>query len=86
MRRSRVEVLLLADGFYRYRYAIAIKMPAIRGNYFDPQGHCLFAPQAVRDAFAGWEIHAFEQQDLPAPHESVKAFVTIVARKPRATA
>lgn len=55
-------------------------------DMFDPQGHCLFGPQAVRDAFAGWDILSLERQDFPAPHDSVKAFATIVARKPRAAA
>lgn len=53
---------------------------------FDPAAHCLFARDELRRRFEGWEILGSEQQDFPAPQGQVKAFVTLVARKPAAAA
>jgi tellurite methyltransferase len=51
-------------------------------DMFDPSDHCLFARDALRQRFAGWEVVYCEHQDFPAPREQVKSFVTIIARKP----
>lgn len=52
-------------------------------DMFDPAGHCLFAPDELRRRFAGWEVLVCEQREFPAPGDRVKAFVTVVARKPQ---
>lgn len=49
---------------------------------FDASGHCLFAPDELRARFAGWEVLEWRREDFPAPEGTVKAFATIVARKP----
>jgi tellurite methyltransferase len=52
---------------------------------FDPSSHCLFARDALQERFAGWEVLRAEHQDFPAPGDTVKSFVTVIARKPRPT-
>jgi hypothetical protein len=32
--------------------------------------------------FDGWEILQFQYQDFPAANDTVKSFVTVIARKP----
>jgi tellurite methyltransferase len=49
---------------------------------FDPSGHCLFARDEMHRRFAGWEILHSEYQDFPALAETLKSFVTVIARKP----
>lgn len=49
---------------------------------FDPSSHCLFSRNEMRKRFADWEIVHCEFQDFPAPCETLKSFVTLVARKP----
>ncbi|MCZ8253153.1 MAG: class I SAM-dependent methyltransferase [Hylemonella sp.] len=51
---------------------------------FDPQRHCLLTAQQLRERFAGWTLEQFEQRDFPAPGDTVKSFVTLIARKPAA--
>jgi len=53
-------------------------------DMFDPSGHCLFGPDELRARFAGWEVLEWRREDFPAPEGTVKAFATIVARKPGA--
>ena len=53
---------------------------------FDPSSHCLFARDEMPKRFAGWEILRFDHQDFPAANETVKSFVTVIARKPQAQA
>ncbi|WP_298826243.1 methyltransferase domain-containing protein [uncultured Piscinibacter sp.] len=53
-------------------------------DMFDPSAHCLFARDELQQRFAGWEILHAEQQDFAAPRALVKAFVTVVARRPAA--
>jgi tellurite methyltransferase len=53
---------------------------------FDPSSHCLFARDEMQKRFAGWEILRSEYQDFPAANETIKSFVTVIARKPEATA
>lgn len=51
---------------------------------FDPSAHCLFSRNALTERFAGWEILLCEHQDFPAANETLKSFVTVIARKPEA--
>ncbi len=51
---------------------------------FDPAEHCLFSRAKVIEAFAGWEVLETADEDFPAPGETLKRFVTLVARKPSA--
>lgn len=53
-------------------------------DMFDPQQHCLFTPQQLRQAFAGWTMLVDETHEFPAPHGTVKRFSTVVARRPAA--
>ncbi len=53
-------------------------------DMFDPAGHCLFAPDELEHRFADWEILAAERREFPAPGERVKAFSTVIARRPEA--
>lgn len=47
----------------------------------DGEQHCLFAPEALRQAFAGWEILDEAHQHFPAPGDTDKAFATVIARR-----
>ncbi len=49
---------------------------------FDPRGHYLFGADELRDRFAGWHLLAFKRESFPAPGETRKEFVTIVAERP----
>lgn len=49
---------------------------------FDPAGHCLFARDEMHKRFAGWEILRSEHADFPAANDTIKSFVTVIARKP----
>lgn len=49
---------------------------------FAPEGHCLFAPDALLDRFAGWQILEHQIQEFAAPGDTRKVFATLVARKP----
>ncbi|CAG1003949.1 Tellurite methyltransferase [Rhodocyclaceae bacterium] len=51
-------------------------------DMFDPAGHCLFGHAELAQAFAGWEVIDQAREDFPAPGDTVKAFATLVARKP----
>ena len=53
-------------------------------DMFDPSFHCLFSRDELQRRFSGWEIVRAEQQDFPAPGQKIKAFQTLVARKPLA--
>ena len=48
---------------------------------FDPAGHCLFARDEMLKRFAGWEILSMQASDFPAPGDTVKDFLTVIARK-----
>ena len=43
---------------------------------------CLFEPDELRQRFAGWDLLLDQRQDFAAPDGRVKAFTTVVARKP----
>ncbi len=49
---------------------------------FDSANHCLFARDEMQKRFAGWEILCSDYQDFPAANETIKSFVTVIARKP----
>ncbi len=51
-------------------------------DMFDPHAYCLFEPERLNGLFAGWEIVRCEDASYPAPHETVKVFRTLVARRP----
>jgi tellurite methyltransferase len=51
---------------------------------FDASGHCLFARDELQRRFQGWDLLLCEHQEFAAPNASVKAFVTLIARKPAA--
>jgi tellurite methyltransferase len=51
-------------------------------DMFDPASHCLWAEGELRECFSGWELLRWEHQEFPAPHETVKSFATLVARRP----
>lgn len=50
---------------------------------FDPAEHCLFARGELASRFAGWELLDHEHSTYPAPDGQVKAFDTVIARRPR---
>jgi tellurite methyltransferase len=54
-------------------------------DMFDPQDHCLFAPTALQESFAGWHIEYAAISDFEAPHGTLKRFATVIARKPQAS-
>jgi hypothetical protein len=51
-------------------------------DMFDPNAYCLFEPERLNELFEGWEIVRCEDGRFPAPHETVKVFRTVVARRP----
>lgn len=50
-------------------------------DMFDGDRHCLLAPEAVEAAFAGWVVEMSHIEEFPAPHGTIKRFITVVARK-----
>lgn len=51
-------------------------------DMFSPEGHCLFKAGELRAHLAGWEILGETRQAFPAPRDTLKAFETVIARKP----
>jgi tellurite methyltransferase len=51
-------------------------------DMFSPEGHCLFGSDQLRERFAGWDLVHVEQAEFPAPGDTRKIFVTLIARKP----
>ena len=51
-------------------------------DMFSPEGHCLFKPSDLTQAFAGWEVLMNKTDTFPAPGNTQKAFATVIARKP----
>lgn len=49
-------------------------------DMFDPSGHCLWNPEELREAFAGWHLIEVCDEDFPAPRSTVKRFRTLIAR------
>lgn len=50
---------------------------------FAPEEHCLFKRGYLRECFGGWELVSYTLQEFPAPGDTVKAFETAIAQKPR---
>lgn len=51
-------------------------------DMFSPEGHCLFGRDELREHFASWHLIGCERQEFPAPGNTRKVFVTVIARKP----
>ena len=51
-------------------------------DMFDPSAHCLFARDELVRRFADWEMLRCDYDDFPAPHDTIKSFATVIARKP----
>jgi tellurite methyltransferase len=51
-------------------------------DMFSAEGHCLFKAEELPDRFSGWEVLSIERQEFPAPANTLKVFITVVARKP----
>ncbi|MBS0326580.1 MAG: class I SAM-dependent methyltransferase [Proteobacteria bacterium] len=51
-------------------------------DMFDPAGYCLFSPAEILASFEGWQLLADARHVFPAPGDTTKSFMTIVARKP----
>jgi tellurite methyltransferase len=51
-------------------------------DMFSPEGHCLFKPGELRAHLAGWHILGETRQEFAAPQGTLKAFETVIARKP----
>jgi tellurite methyltransferase len=53
-------------------------------DMFSPQAYCLMKPDDLRARFAEWEILSFTPQEFPAPNNTRKVFISLIARKPQA--
>jgi tellurite methyltransferase len=53
-------------------------------DFFGSGDRCLFARDEMAARFAAWEILHAEFRDFDAPGQTVKSFVTLIARKPAA--
>lgn len=51
-------------------------------DMFQPGSYCLFARNELASRFAGWDIIRSEFGDFAAPGQTIKSFVTLIARKP----
>ncbi len=51
---------------------------------FEPGHYTLFPRGDIARAFAGWTIIADSHDTFPAPGETLKAFDTLIARRPGA--
>lgn len=51
-------------------------------DMFDPASYCIVEMRELITAFAGWEILRAFCDDFPAPGDTVKSFVTLIAKKP----
>lgn len=65
---------------------IAVINTLIEGtNYFDifqPGSYCLLPRDELRQRFSDWEILHLDYRDFEAPGQTIKSFVTLIARKP----
>lgn len=52
-------------------------------DMFDASDHCQFERDELQRRFQGWDRLLCEHQEFAAPNASVKAFVTLIARKPQ---
>ncbi len=51
-------------------------------DMFEPGEYYLFSEDELRESFAGWTPEYLKLDSFPAPHETVKRFCTLVARRP----
>jgi tellurite methyltransferase len=51
-------------------------------DMFERSAYCLFPRGEVQSRFAGWQVLHAEHQTFDAPNGTVKAFDTVVARRP----
>jgi len=51
---------------------------------FDPDAHCLFHRDELREVFSGWDILVERFDEFLSPGDTVKSFATLIARKPSA--
>ena len=49
---------------------------------FEQSSHCLFGRTEIADRFTGWDIAQSDYQAFDAPRQRIKAFSTLIARKP----
>ena len=50
-------------------------------DMFEPGHYYLFSESELREHFRDWEVLEFRRDSFPAPGQTVKEFVTVVARK-----
>jgi tellurite methyltransferase len=50
-------------------------------DMFDPQAHCLFAPDELLKEFAAWNLLDHRIEDFAAPNGQVKRFSTLIAER-----
>lgn len=48
---------------------------------FEPDHYYLFREEELRSRFSGWDLLEFGKQRFDAPESTIKAFVTVVARR-----
>ena len=51
-------------------------------DMFEPGDYCLFSPDELSTAFAGWETVLSRHEDFPAPGGTLKRFHTFAAKRP----
>ena len=51
-------------------------------SMFTPGEYYLFRREELVDRFAGWPIEAARYENFPAPGDTIKAFATVIARRP----
>ncbi len=49
---------------------------------FDPASHCLFPPAELQATFSDWDVLLARSDDFPAPDDTRKRFVTVIAQRP----
>lgn len=82
---TALRVLAMLQDRVRQGGIVAINTLIEGTSYFDMFGtaeRCLFARDEMAARFAGWEILHTEFRDFEAPGQTVKSFVTLIARKP----
>jgi tellurite methyltransferase len=52
-------------------------------DMFEPGHYYLFSESELREHFRDWKVLEFRRDSFPAPGQTVKEFVTVVARKPQ---
>lgn len=86
----RAEALALLDAIHahvRPGGVVALNVLVEGTTYlgmFEAGHYHLFPPEALRQRFADWTILVDRHDSFPAPEGTVKAFATLVARRPQA--